>query len=60
LNYKIDPKISLFSEKKAFLVQIFKVFLSTPEILEAAVISKPNEKWGEVSPAFVTLVSRSI
>jgi fatty-acyl-CoA synthase len=36
-------------------VQVEKVILEHPDVLECAVVAKPDEKWGEVPKAFVTL-----
>jgi fatty-acyl-CoA synthase len=36
-------------------VQVEKTIMEHPAVLEAAVVSKPDEKWGEVPKAFVTL-----
>jgi fatty-acyl-CoA synthase len=36
-------------------VQVEKVIMEHPAVLEVAVVSKPDEKWGEVPKAFVTL-----
>jgi fatty-acyl-CoA synthase len=36
-------------------VQVEKTILEHPAVLECAVVSKPDEKWGEVPKAFVTL-----
>jgi fatty-acyl-CoA synthase len=35
-------------------VQVEKVILEHPGVLECAVVAKPHEKWGEVPKAFVT------
>jgi len=35
-------------------VQVEKVILEHPGVLECAVVAKPDEKWGEVPKAFVT------
>jgi fatty-acyl-CoA synthase len=36
-------------------VQVEKVIMEHPSVLEVAVVSKPDEQWGEVPKAFVTL-----
>jgi fatty-acyl-CoA synthase len=36
-------------------VQVEKTILEHPAVLECAVVAKPDEKWGEVPKAFVTL-----
>jgi fatty-acyl-CoA synthase len=36
-------------------VQVEKTLMEHPAVLEAAVVAKPDEKWGEVPKAFVTL-----
>ena len=36
-------------------VQVEKTILEHPAVLECAVVSKPDEKWGEVPKAFVTV-----
>jgi fatty-acyl-CoA synthase len=38
-------------------VQVEKVIMEHAAVLEVAVVSKPDEKWGEVPKAFVTLKS---
>lgn len=36
-------------------IQVEKVIMEHPAVLECAVVAKPDEKWGEVPKAFVTL-----
>src|SRR5579862_1263091 len=36
-------------------IQVEKVVMEHPAVLECAVVAKPDEKWGEVPKAFVTL-----
>ncbi|HVA32521.1 MAG TPA: fatty acid--CoA ligase, partial [Candidatus Baltobacteraceae bacterium] len=36
-------------------IQVEKVIMEHPCVLECAVVAKPDEKWGEVPKAFVTL-----
>jgi fatty-acyl-CoA synthase len=36
-------------------IQVEKVLMEHPAVLECAVVAKPDEKWGEVPKAFVTL-----
>lgn len=38
-------------------IEIESVLFNHPSVLEAAVVAKPDEKWGEVPAAFVTLKS---
>ena len=41
-------------------LEVEQVLYSNPEILECAVIGKPDEKWGEVPMAFVVLREGSV
>jgi len=40
-------------------VEVENVLMSVPGVLEAAVVGRPDERWGEVPVAFVTLVEGS-